>query len=215
MECASLRIKLFHLYSKCIYTHRRLIETCRNPINDCYRSLQSDDELTKSLIDISISNGSSKKQSKLNSCAYSDRKSVSNAEFIEYNTKDLWLDYESFKKNPRYQDLTHEEYTQISELRERQRYNEFKRQHNIKNLATNPIYQGKLLLREIKKSRNGTDLCVNEENQDDCFNQKNSDKTMLYEIVSRIRAKVRAEKLTNSKIAKATIPSVDGNKCLI
>ncbi|KAK2196204.1 bifunctional Ribosome-binding factor A domain superfamily/K homology domain-like [Babesia duncani] len=101
--------------------------------------------------------------------------------------------FESLKKFSRYQDLTHQERSEIQELQLDSRLRDPEDLLNRHKAKVNVKHEAKRLL-------------LNDEKVDCEFAEKNR----FDELASRLRQKIREEKLESSRIAKSPIPNCNG-----
>ncbi|CAD2114313.1 hypothetical protein YYG_00578 [Plasmodium vinckei petteri] len=155
---------------------------------------------------------------------------------IENNKKDNSIfDYESLKGKSLYQDLTHDEYEYVNKLYLKKCDVDRKiRWFKMSNML-NPIKEAKSIINSLKLSKDEEKEAIKQQkerylngrDQDNEFPikenikpyyeddgmfghkiQKICEQNKYDEIVSRIRMKIRKEKLENSKIIKEKIPNV-------
>ncbi|SBT81085.1 conserved Plasmodium protein, unknown function [Plasmodium malariae] len=136
------------------------------------------------------------------------------------------FDYESLKGKSTYQDLTHEEYDYMNNLYLKKCDIDRKiRWFKMSNIL-NPVKEAKSIIKSLKLSKNDEKIKEAEEEQNEFLvkedikphyeNEGNfahkieriCEQNQYDEIVSRIRMKIRKEKLENSKIIKEKVPNV-------
>ncbi|CRG97040.1 conserved Plasmodium protein, unknown function [Plasmodium gallinaceum] len=144
-------------------------------------------------------------------------KNVSNSE-----KKDIF-DYESLKEKSMYQDLTHDEYSYMNNLYIKKCDLDRKIRWFKMNNILNPIKEAKSIINSLKLSKDEEkrekeenefllkeDIKPYYENEGNFSHkiEKICEQNQYDEIVSRIRMKIRKEKLENSKIIKEKVPNV-------
>ncbi|KYN98197.1 hypothetical protein PGSY75_1241300 [Plasmodium gaboni] len=136
------------------------------------------------------------------------------------------FDYESLKSKSNYQDLTHAEYDYMNNLYLKKCDLDRKIRWFKMNNMLNPVKEAKSIINSLKLSKEEKKKNNNEENDDPFLIkedikpyyqdegrfsnkiEKICEQNQYDEIVSRIRMKIRKEKLENSKIIKEKIPNV-------
>ena len=134
-----------------------------------------------------------------------------NPEFKDTRKTDSFGSYESLKPTARYQDLTHEETRRVQELRHRKLMLERRATWLKANQMPDPEKEAKKSCREDRKSKDEERLYP------PAYDSKDTRKIARLEqeakvqtIESKLRARIRKEKLSSSAIVNAPIPNISG-----